>query len=116
MYFYVGYQSAEETERIKQRREIELSIREVIDEMARYTGNTLNATASVTMMDDRGAYHGFSFRAISQKRFSGNRFPFPSYTNGCLLHGAQDVIGRAYPVFTVAKHYRINHFLYVQGR
>ncbi len=65
MYFYVGYQSAEETERIKQRREIELSIREVIDEMARYTGNTLNATASVTMMDDRGAVDGFSLAVLN---------------------------------------------------
>lgn len=73
LYFYVDYKSEQETERSKQRQEIEDCLREAIDEMARYTGNTLNATAAVTMMDEQGAVDGFSLAVLNGSVFEKGR-------------------------------------------
>lgn len=73
MYLYVTYQSSDEAEREKQCLEVETFLREMIDEMAQYTNHTLNATVSVTMMDEEGAAESFSLAVLNGTYFEAGR-------------------------------------------
>lgn len=67
------YQSSDEAEREKQCLEVETFLREMIDEMAQYTNHTLNATVSVTMMDEEGAAESFSLAVLNGTYFEAGR-------------------------------------------
>lgn len=73
MYLYVSYKSDDKAERSKQCRETEACLREMIDEMVKYTNHTLNATVSVTMMDEKGAAGGFSLFVLNGAYFESGR-------------------------------------------
>lgn len=73
MYLYVTYQSSDEAEHEKQCLEVETFLREMIDEMAQYTNHTLNATVSVTMMDEEGAAESFSLAVLNGAYFEAGR-------------------------------------------
>ncbi len=69
MYLFITYQSSDETEQAEQCREAENLLWEMIDEMAQYTSQTLNAAVSVTMMDENGAAGGFSLAVLNGAYF-----------------------------------------------
>ncbi len=73
MYLYVTYESSEETKRTEQRQEIETCLQEMIHEMAEFTNHTLNASITVTMMDDQGAAGSFSYAVLNGKFFEKGR-------------------------------------------
>lgn len=64
LYLYVDYESDDESERMAQRLDTEKRLRETMDAMIQYTGESLNAKASVTMMDENGAVDGFSIAVL----------------------------------------------------
>lgn len=73
MYLYVTYQSDDESMREKQCRELDTLLQEMIEEMAEYTNHTLNATVSVTMMDEKGAVDSFSHAILNGAYFEQGR-------------------------------------------
>ncbi len=70
IYLYVTYEADEEAERAVQRQETEAALREMIDEIIRYTDGSLNAAVHVTMMDEGGYADGFSFAVLAGEYFS----------------------------------------------
>lgn len=70
IYLYADYESSEETERMRQRQEIEKKLREMTDEIIGYTDGSLNAAVHVTMMDEEGASDGFSLAVLAGEYFA----------------------------------------------
>lgn len=64
LYLYVDYESNDEAQRMAQRRDTEKRLRETMDAMIQYTGESLNAKASVTMMDENGTVDSFSIAVL----------------------------------------------------
>lgn len=73
MYLYVTYESSEATKRTEQRQEIETCLQEMIHEMAEFTNHSLNASITVTMMDDQGAAGSFSYAVLNGEFFEKGR-------------------------------------------
>ncbi len=71
MYLSVMYEEEDGGRRLEQRQETERKVREMMDEMARYTGGTLNACAYVTMTDGNGYADGFSLAVLNGEYFPG---------------------------------------------
>ncbi|MCI8662484.1 MAG: hypothetical protein HFG69_04375 [Hungatella sp.] len=69
LYLYVTYESGDEGERERQRKETEERLRQMVDGMIAYTGGTLNAAVSVTMMDEDGFADGFGFSVLKGEYF-----------------------------------------------
>ncbi|MDE6662045.1 MAG: hypothetical protein K2K46_01755 [Lachnospiraceae bacterium] len=69
LYLYVDYVSNDKAERMSQRRDTEKRLRETMDAMIQYTGESLNAKASVTMMDENGAADIFSIAVLKGDYF-----------------------------------------------
>lgn len=70
IYLYVTYEADGEAERAAQRQETEAKLREMLDEIIRYTDGSLNAAVHVTMMDEGGYADGFSFAVLAGEYFS----------------------------------------------
>lgn len=70
IYLYVTYAAKEEQERMGQRQETEAALREMLDEVSRYTKGTLNAAVHVTMMDEGGYADGFSLAVLDGEYFA----------------------------------------------
>lgn len=73
LYLYVDYVSSDELERAAQRQDTEKRLREMIDAMIQYTGESLNATASVTMRDENGFVDNFSIAVLNGAYFENGR-------------------------------------------
>lgn len=73
LYLYVDYVSSDASERTAQRQNTEKRLREMIDAMIQYTGESLNATASVTMMDENGFVDDFSLAVLNGTYFENGR-------------------------------------------
>lgn len=77
LYLYVDYESDDEAERMAQRQDTENRLRETMDAMIKYTGESLNATASVTMMDENGFVDSFSIAVLKGDYFeNGDRIEY----------------------------------------
>lgn len=70
IYLYVTYEADGEAERAAQRQETEAKLREMLDEIIRYTDGSLNAAVHVTMMDEGGYADGFSLAVLAGEYFS----------------------------------------------
>ena len=71
LYLYVDYVSDDKAKRLAQRQYTEKRLRETMDEMIQYSGESLNATASVTMMDENGFVDSFSIAVLKGDYFEG---------------------------------------------
>lgn len=70
MYLYITYEGTDKTDRAVQRRETELRLREMTDEMIQYSGGSLNAAIYVAMMDEDGYADGFSLAVLDGAYFA----------------------------------------------
>lgn len=71
MYLYIMYEGEDDAGKTVQRQDTERKVRELIDEMARYTGGTLNARAHVIMKDGDGYADGFSLAVLNGEYYPG---------------------------------------------
>lgn len=69
LYLNVDYVSNDETKRKEQRRDTEKRLRETMDAMIQYTGESLNAKAYVIMMDENGFADDFTIAVLKGDYF-----------------------------------------------
>ena len=84
MYLYVTYESRDPEAREKQRQETEARLGEMIDEMLLFTHQSLNATAHITMTDEKGYVDSFSLAVLNGEYFSkgpGTEFEIALHEN-----------------------------------
>lgn len=69
LYLYVDYVSDDKAERLAQRQYTEKRLRETIDAIIQYTGESLNAKAYVIMMDENGFADDFTIAVLKGDYF-----------------------------------------------